>query len=147
MSAPGVRGGCPQAGDGDRDQESEADQAEEVQEEITLLDQIIDEGRMALDESKRELAKDILSEFVSQIMEGVMVVSKDTEAMINNRISQIDKLISDQLNEIMHHPDFQKMEGSLTYQATMFEIFQNMIANRATCGVMDTLVNEKKIMW
>jgi type VI secretion system protein ImpB len=26
--------------------------------------------------------------------------------MINNRISQIDKLISDQLNEIMHHSDF-----------------------------------------
>ena len=41
-----------------------------------------------------------------------MVVSKDTEAMINSRISQIDKLISDQLNAIMHHPDFQKLEGS-----------------------------------
>lgn len=93
-------------------QKPEAAQAEEVQEEVTLLDQIIDEGKMALDESHRELAKDLLSEFVSQIMEGVMVVAKDTEAMINNRISQIDKLISDQLNEIIHHPDFQKLEGS-----------------------------------
>jgi type VI secretion system protein ImpC len=45
-------------------------------------------------------------------MEGTMVVSKDTEAMINARISQIDKLISMQLNEVMHHPEFQKLEGS-----------------------------------
>ena len=91
---------------------SEAADAEAVQEELTLLDQIIDEGKMALDVSQRAGAKDLLSAFVSQIMDGAMVVAKDTEATINNRISQIDKLISDQLNEIMHHEDFQKLEGS-----------------------------------
>jgi type VI secretion system protein ImpC len=32
--------------------------------------------------------------------------------MINARIAQIDHLISIQLNEIMHHPDFQKLEAS-----------------------------------
>ena len=69
----------------EQQQKPEADQVEEVQEEASLLDQIIDEGKMALDESHRELAKDLLSEFVSQIMEGAMVVSKDTEAMINTR--------------------------------------------------------------
>ena len=41
-----------------------------------------------------------------------MTVSKDAEAMINARIAQIDHLISIQLNEILHHPDFQKLEGS-----------------------------------
>jgi type VI secretion system protein ImpC len=81
-------------------------------EELSLLDKIIDEGRMARDEVQKARAKDILSEFVSQIMEGVITVSKDTEAMINARIAQIDKLISDQLNEVMHHQDFQKLEGS-----------------------------------
>jgi type VI secretion system protein ImpC len=96
----------------EQQQKTEAAGAEEVQEDISLLDQIIDEGKMALDDSHRPIAKDLLGEFVSQIMEGVMVVSKDTEAMINSRISAIDKLISDQLNEIMHHEDFQKLEGS-----------------------------------
>ena len=81
-------------------------------EELSLLDKIIGEGRMARDEVQKARAKDILSEFVSQIMEGVITVSKDTEAMINARIAQIDKLISDQLNEVMHHQDFQKLEGS-----------------------------------
>jgi type VI secretion system protein ImpC len=41
-----------------------------------------------------------------------MTVSKDVEAMINARIAQIDHLLSIQLNEILHHPSFQKLEGS-----------------------------------
>jgi type VI secretion system protein ImpC len=41
-----------------------------------------------------------------------MTVSKDAEAMINARIAQIDHLVSLQLNEILHHKDFQKLEGS-----------------------------------
>ncbi len=32
--------------------------------------------------------------------------------MINARIAQIDRLISIQLNEVMHHPEFQKLEAS-----------------------------------
>jgi len=32
--------------------------------------------------------------------------------MINARIAQIDHLVSTQLNEIMHHSDFQKLEGT-----------------------------------
>lgn len=93
-------------------QASEAPQVQEVQEEKSLLDQIIDEGKLAREKSQREWAKDMVGEFVSQIMEGTMVVSKDTELMINARISQIDKLISDQLNEVMHYPEFQKLEAS-----------------------------------
>ena len=90
----------------------EAAQATEVQEEKSLLDQIIDDGRLAREESQRDFAKNVVGEFVSQIMAGEMTVSKNTEAMINARISAIDKLISDQLNEVMHHEDFQKMEAS-----------------------------------
>jgi len=41
-----------------------------------------------------------------------MVVAKDTEAMVKVRIAQLDELISDQLNAIMHAPEFQKLEAS-----------------------------------
>jgi type VI secretion system protein ImpC len=80
--------------------------------EISLLDQIVQEGRMARDESQKGWARDVLGEFAKQIMEGTVVVSKDTELMINARIAQIDRLISQQLNEVLHHPDFQKLEAS-----------------------------------
>jgi len=80
--------------------------------EAGLLDQIVEQGRLARDPSARERGKDLVKEFVSQVLEGSMTVSKDAEAMINSRIAQIDHLISLQLNEILHHPDFQKLEGS-----------------------------------
>lgn len=84
----------------------------EVKEEKGLLDRIIDEGRMAREESQKQWAKDVIGEFVSEIMAGVITISKDTEAMINSRIAQIDKLISKQLNEVMHNEEFQKLEAS-----------------------------------
>ena len=90
----------------------EAVKTTEEQVEKSLLDQIIADGRLAREESQKTWAKDIIGEFVSQVMEGTITVSKNTEAMINARISDIDKLISDQLNEVMHHEDFQKLEGS-----------------------------------
>ncbi|MEE9402313.1 MAG: type VI secretion system contractile sheath large subunit, partial [Desulfobacteria bacterium] len=75
---------------------------EETVEEASLLDQIIDQGRLARDEEQKAYALDIVGEFVNQVVEGTMVVSKDTEAMINARIAQIDELLTGQLNEVMH---------------------------------------------
>ncbi|MFZ4858658.1 MAG: type VI secretion system contractile sheath large subunit [Desulfuromonadaceae bacterium] len=85
---------------------------QEVAGETSLLDQIIQEGRLARDDNQKGWARDILGEFVKQIMEGAVVISKDTELMINSRIAQIDRLISRQLNEILHHPDFQQIEAA-----------------------------------
>src|SRR4030067_6553 len=93
-------------------EQAQEGQAQEVQEEKGLLDQIIEQGRMIRDESQKGWARDVLSEFAKKIMEGTITVSRDTERMINARIAQIDKLISMQLNEIMHHSDFQKLEAS-----------------------------------
>ena len=84
----------------------------EQQEEGDLLARILDEGRLARDENQTEQAKDMIAEFVQQVMQGQMVVSKDMEATINARIAAIDKLVSLQLNEIMHAEDFQKLEAS-----------------------------------
>jgi type VI secretion system protein ImpC len=80
--------------------------------EVSLLDQIVSQGRLGTDAPSRERGKNLVKEFVAQILEGSMTVAKDAEMMINARIAQIDHLISIQLNEIMHHPSFQKLEGS-----------------------------------
>jgi type VI secretion system protein ImpC len=96
----------------DIEQSVETPQAQTVTEERSLLDSIIDEGKMARSDSQKEHARDLIGEFAKQIMKGEMVISKDTELMINSRIAQIDRLISKQLNEIVHHQDFQKLESS-----------------------------------
>lgn len=80
--------------------------------ELTLLDQIVEQGRLGKDPAARERGKDMVKQFVSEVLAGQITVSKDTEVMINARIAQIDHLISLQLNEIMHAPEFQKLEGT-----------------------------------
>lgn len=81
-------------------------------EELGLLDKIMQEGKMARDESQLPYAKDLIGEFVTQILDEGMTVSADTVAMIEDRIAQIDELLTNQLNEIMHADDFQKLEAS-----------------------------------
>lgn len=93
--------------------ESKQDKTTVTQEQgDDLLSRILSEGRLARDEVQTERAKDMLAEFVSQVMQGQMVVSRDMEATINARIAAIDRLLSAQLNEILHHEEFQKLEGS-----------------------------------
>jgi type VI secretion system protein ImpC len=87
-------------------------QAQEQVQELGLLDQIVEQSKLAVDPATRERGKNLVKEFVSQVLEGSMTVSRDTEAMINARIAQIDHLLSIQLNEILHHPSFQKLEAS-----------------------------------
>ena len=80
--------------------------------EVSLLDQIVEQGRLARDPASKERGKNLVKEFVTQVLEGAMTISKDAEAMINARIAQIDHLVSIQLNEVLHHQAFQKLEGS-----------------------------------
>ena len=80
--------------------------------EGSLLDQIVEQGRFGVESASKQRGKDLVKEFVAQVLDGSMTVAKDAEMMINARIAQIDHLLSLQLNEILHHPSFQKLEGS-----------------------------------
>ena len=77
-----------------------------------LLSQILTEGRLGRDELQVERARDMIGQFVQDVMEGQLVMGRDMEASIVTRISEIDRLLTAQLNEIMHAEEFQKLEGS-----------------------------------
>jgi type VI secretion system protein ImpC len=85
--------------------------ADATQEKITL-DVLFNKGRLVRDDSQKEFAKDLVTEFVNQVLEQGKVVSNDPVAFINQRIQQLDDLIGVQLNAFMHDPAFQKLEGS-----------------------------------
>jgi len=78
----------------------------------TLLDTIIEQSKVATSDSEKGYARDLIGELASQVLAGAITVSKDLLASIDARVSELDVLISAQLNEIMHHQDFQKLEGS-----------------------------------
>src|SRR5215467_7741262 len=78
----------------------------------SLLDRIAEEGRVGQSPEERTSGKLWLKDLVREVMTGQMTVSNDTELMLNNRIKEIDELISLQLNEVMHAEPLQKLEGS-----------------------------------
>jgi type VI secretion system protein ImpC len=80
--------------------------------EVSLLDQIVAQGRFGKDSLALERGKDMVKEFVNQVLEGHMTLSRDAEATIGARIADIDRLVSLQLNEVLHHPSFQKLEAT-----------------------------------
>jgi type VI secretion system protein ImpC len=96
--------------------EPQQQQSGQVNTEVTvepgLLDRIVQEGRLGQNDEERKQGKEWVNAFLDDIMRDQMLVSKDTDAMIAARIAQIDEILSTQLNEIMHAPEFQKMEGS-----------------------------------
>lgn len=82
--------------------------------ETGLLDQIIEESRVAQSEQEKVRAKDIISELANQVLVGEVVVSENLAASLDARVAELDSLISEQLSEIMHAPAFQELESAWT---------------------------------
>lgn len=78
----------------------------------SLLDELFSEGKLAITEEQKPHARDLLSEFIDQVLSGTGRVPGDVVEAIKARIKQIDKLITEQLNHVMHAPEFQALEAS-----------------------------------
>lgn len=79
-----------------------------------LLDQIIEQSRVARSDAERERARDIIAELAAQVLEGEVVVSENLAASLDARVAELDRMISAQLSEIMHNPAFQQVESTWT---------------------------------
>ena len=93
-------------------QEAKSQAASQTTEGESLLDNILKQGFKARNDDARDIGKGLLKEFVGQLLDPKNVVGKDTLKTINLRIAEIDRLLSAQLNEILHHEEFQRLEAS-----------------------------------
>ncbi|WP_332878719.1 type VI secretion system contractile sheath large subunit [Massilia sp. S19_KUP03_FR1] len=82
--------------------------------DTSLLDQIVEDSRVAKSNSEHARARDIISELVTQVMAGTVVMSNNLSATLDARLAELDRMISTQLSAIMHAPAFQKLERSWT---------------------------------
>ena len=77
-----------------------------------ILEQIVAQGHLARSEEQEAYAKDLIGEFSSRVLKDENLSQKDVATLINEQIAELDDLISAQLNEILHHEEFQKIEGA-----------------------------------
>ncbi|QNK68934.1 type VI secretion system contractile sheath large subunit [Variovorax sp. PAMC26660] len=82
--------------------------------DMGLLDKIVQEGNMTTEPSQGAYAKKLIGQLASQILDEGMKTSPDkgVVTLINERVAEIDRLLTDQLNAILHAPEFQALEGS-----------------------------------
>ncbi len=78
----------------------------------SLLDQIVEQSRVARSSTEHARARDIIAELANQVMDGTVVMSSNLSATLDARVAELDRMISTQLSAVMHAPAFQKLERS-----------------------------------
>jgi type VI secretion system protein ImpC len=91
--------------------EQTASAAGQEAETLDLLDQVITATRPQTDQEAAR-AKDYFRQFLNQVVKPGQVISKDVEVNVKHWIAEIDSVLTHQLNEVLHHPDFQKLEST-----------------------------------
>jgi type VI secretion system protein ImpC len=89
-------------------EKTQAASASETTESGSLLEQAIS----ATKQTDRDEAQDLIRNLVEQVNSGNVSISKDVIRSIQSGVDAVDALLSKQLSEIMHHPEFQKLEGT-----------------------------------
>ena len=62
--------------------------------------------------------------FLQEFAQGSIETTRRTETALSLRIAELDRLVSIQLNEILHHPDFQTLEASWRGLASLVAAFE-----------------------
>ncbi|NZA28132.1 type VI secretion system contractile sheath large subunit [Luteimonas sp. SJ-92] len=89
-----------------------AKQAATTVEEAGLLDQIVEQSKVAKSDAEHKRARDIISELAREVLDGTVVVSENLNLTLDARVAELDRIISEQLSAIMHAPEFQQLESS-----------------------------------
>lgn len=76
------------------------------------LDQATAKMRVDDDPVAKKRGLDALQQFIDSAMQPGQVLQKDVEANIKTWIAAIDQKLTAQVNEILHHPTYQKLEGT-----------------------------------
>lgn len=107
--------------------------------EASLMDQILDQTR-AFDDCEREQNQTYIEQFVRKALEAGSNVSADVVNSINAWIAGIDRKLSEQLSEVMHSDEFQKLEG--TWRGLSYLVHQSETGETLKIRVLNVKKNE-----
>ncbi|MFI8610249.1 type VI secretion system contractile sheath large subunit [Pseudomonas sp. NPDC077649] len=80
--------------------------------DLGILDRIIAETKLTPDDEAYDIAKRGVSAFIEELLKPQNENEPVKKAMVDRMIAEIDAKLSRQMDEILHHPDFQALESS-----------------------------------
>lgn len=125
------------------------EQVEEVSDFSLLLNK---EFKPKSDRAKAEV-ENAVQTLAQYVLKDTSVVSDDAIASINAVIAQIDKKLTEQVNLILHHEDFQKLEGTwrglhyMVNNTETDELLKIRVMNISKKELGKTLKKYKGISW
>lgn len=98
------------------DSEQSTQPATEVAEETegSLLDQIMQETRLKPSDEGYGIAKRGVEAFIAELLAPQRGKEKVDKGLVDQMIAELDKKLSVQIDQILHHEDFQKLESAWT---------------------------------
>lgn len=80
--------------------------------EISEFDQLLTKEFKPKSDRQADAIKEAVKTLAEQAISQATVISDDALESIEAMIAEIDSKLTEQLNAILHHPDFQKLEGT-----------------------------------
>ncbi|APJ05086.1 EvpB family type VI secretion protein [Silvanigrella aquatica] len=77
-----------------------------------VLEQALAKSELNKNEEQKNNAKDMLTVFADEVLSEKMAYKKTISHMISERVADIDAILTEQINEIIHNAEFQKLEAS-----------------------------------
>ena len=96
----------------EREKEQTVSPEEQTAEAPSLLDEIVTATRLKPKDEAYSLAKKGVEALIAQLVEPGRKVEKVSKATVDEMIAEIDKKLSLQVDAILHHPEFQKLESA-----------------------------------
>ena len=113
----------------DTQTDSGAQGAEAQTEELSLLDQIMHETKLAPADDGYDVARQGVQAFIAELVKSQHAGEKIQASIVDQMVGEIDKRLSAQLDEIMHNESVQTLESSwrsLKYMVDKTDFRQNI---------------------
>jgi len=78
----------------------------------SLLEEILSESRIKPTDEGYDVAKKGVAAFITEMLAPAKAAEKIDKSAVDAMIAEIDKRLSAQVNEILHHPEVQKLESA-----------------------------------
>ncbi len=84
----------------------------ETESELSLLDQVMAQTRMAPADEGYDVAKQGVAAFIAELLNNSDSVQNVNKSLVDGMIVELDRKISHQVDEILHDRGFQQMESA-----------------------------------
>jgi type VI secretion system protein ImpC len=124
--------------------EKKADAAPAAAQSASLLDEIMLQTKMKPSDEGYDVARKGVQAFIAQLLTPALAGQKADKKVVDAMISEIDQRMSRQLDRILHHSSFQKLESawrSLKYMVDHTEFRENVRINVLNCSKEDLLAD------